>query len=71
MIPILLVATITLAGCASGAPGLSSLGREANVTPLRGQPVEQLRQDDGESRRPICAMRLAPWREATRSPRRM
>lgn len=40
-----------VAGCASGAPGLSSLGREANVTPLRGQPVEQLRQDDGECER--------------------
>jgi hypothetical protein len=40
-----------LAGCATGGPGLSSLGREANVTPLRGQSVEQLRQDDGECER--------------------
>jgi hypothetical protein len=37
-----------LTGCATGAPGLSSLGREANVTPLREQSVEQLRQDDAE-----------------------
>jgi hypothetical protein len=42
---------VLLTGCASGTPSLSSLGREANVTPLRGQPVEQLRQDDGECER--------------------
>ncbi|HJV57698.1 MAG TPA: hypothetical protein VJ971_17080 [Methylomirabilota bacterium] len=41
---------VLLTGCASG-PGLSSLGREAKVTPLRGQPVEQIRQDDAECER--------------------
>ena len=42
---------VLLTGCASGTPGLSSLGREASVTPLQGQPVEQLRQDAGECER--------------------
>ncbi len=42
---------VLLTGCASGTAGLSSLGREANVTPLRGQPVEQIRQDDAECER--------------------
>jgi hypothetical protein len=65
---------VLLSGCATGAPWLSPLGREANVTPLRGQPVEQIRQDDGSandgrerpkarmsrSLRPISAMRLVP-----------
>ena len=41
---------VLLTGCASG-PVLSSLGREANVTPLQGQPAELVRQDDGECER--------------------
>lgn len=41
---------VLLTGCASG-PSLSSLGREAKVTPLRGQLLEQLRQDDAECER--------------------
>lgn len=51
MILIRIALVVLLAGCASGVSGLSSLGREVKVTPLRGQPVEQLRQDDGECER--------------------
>jgi hypothetical protein len=32
---------VLLTGRTSGTPSLSSLRREANVTPLRGQPVDQ------------------------------
>ena len=38
---------IALTGCATNAiPGLSSLGREVQVMPARGQTAEQLRLDD-------------------------
>ena len=37
-----IASVLLLTGCTSGIAGLSSLGREANVTPLRGQPGEQL-----------------------------
>jgi hypothetical protein len=46
-----IVCVALLAGCASGAPGVSSLGREVQVEPLRGQAAEQLRQDDAECER--------------------
>jgi len=40
---------LTMSGCATGGvAGLSSLGREVNLTPARGQRVEQIRQDDAE-----------------------
>jgi hypothetical protein len=40
---------LTVAGCATGGiAGLSSLGREVNLTPARGQRIEQIRQDDAE-----------------------
>jgi hypothetical protein len=42
-----LLAIAALAGCATGSSsGLSSLGREVDVQPLRGQSVELLKQDD-------------------------
>jgi predicted small lipoprotein YifL len=46
--PALFVLVIAaLAACASSPPvQLSSLGREVDVRPLRGQPVELLKQDD-------------------------
>src|SRR5712692_8219872 len=38
-----------LAGCAtSGSTGLSSLSREVDLTPMRGQPEAQQLQDDRE-----------------------
>jgi hypothetical protein len=40
-----------LAGCASGTPGLSSLSRDAHLTPLREQDVTRVRLDDGECER--------------------
>jgi hypothetical protein len=46
-----IVFVVLLAGCASGTPGLSSLGREAHVTPLREQDVTRVRLDDGECER--------------------
>jgi hypothetical protein len=42
---------LLMAGCAtgtSGRSGLSWLGREVTVTPMNGQSIEQLRQDDRE-----------------------
>jgi hypothetical protein len=41
---------VLLAGCASGT-GLSSLGRENQLTSLRGHTAERLRQDDTECER--------------------
>ncbi len=42
-----LLTLAALAGCAAdGSTGLSSLGREVDVQPLRGQSVELLKQDD-------------------------
>ena len=42
-----LLTLATLAGCASdGSAGLSSLGREVDVQPLRGQSADLLKQDD-------------------------
>jgi hypothetical protein len=47
--PTLLILTaMLLTGCASGTPGLLSLGRESHVTPLRGQDELRVRLDDGE-----------------------
>ena len=46
-----IVLVVLLAGCASGASGVSSLGREIQVAPLRGQTVEQLGRDDAECER--------------------
>lgn len=44
-----LVVLATSAGCTTGSsPRLSSLGREVDVTPLRGQSAEQLQRDDAE-----------------------
>jgi hypothetical protein len=44
---IALLLALVLAGCAtSTSSGLSSLGREVDVQPLRGQSVELLKQDD-------------------------
>jgi hypothetical protein len=46
---ILVAFGVALTGCAAGSvSGLSSLGREVNVTPLRGQAPEQIKQDDRE-----------------------
>lgn len=54
------VAFLTLAGCASSSsPRLSSLGREVDVTPRRGQSAEQLHRDDAE---------CAAWTRATKGP---
>jgi hypothetical protein len=40
---------LPLTGCATGGiAGISSLGREVNLTPARGQRVERIRQDDAE-----------------------
>jgi hypothetical protein len=47
----MMTATLLLVGCASGDPGLSSLGRDVHVTALQGQSVEQIRQDDVECER--------------------
>lgn len=42
-----LLTLATLAGCASdGSAGLSSLGREVDVQPLRGQSADLLKEDD-------------------------
>lgn len=42
-----LLGIVALAGCAtSPSSGLSSLGREVDVQPLRGQSVELFKQDD-------------------------
>ena len=54
------VAFLTLAGCtSSSSPRLSSLGREVDVTPRRGQSAEQLHRDDAE---------CAAWTRATKGP---
>jgi hypothetical protein len=46
----LLALGLALAGCATSTSmsGLSSLGRETHVTPMRGQDAERLRLDDAE-----------------------
>ena len=52
-----LLALATLAGCASdGSAGLSSLGREVDVQPLRAQSADLLEQDDA----PSCGTVPAP-----------
>lgn len=44
-----LVVLATAAGCTTGVSSrLSSLGREVDVAPLRGQSAEQLQRDDAE-----------------------
>jgi hypothetical protein len=53
---------LTMAGCATGgcaSTGLSSLGGETRVTPLRDQSAEQLRQDDTE---------CTTWTRTTKGP---
>jgi hypothetical protein len=43
------VAVLIAAGCASSSsPRLSSLGREVDLTPLRGQGDDQVHRDDAE-----------------------
>jgi hypothetical protein len=55
-----LVVLATVAGCTSGSsPRLTSLGREVDVTPLRGQSAEQLQRDDAE---------CAAWTRSTKGP---
>jgi hypothetical protein len=50
---LVLIVTLALTGCASGGngPRLSSLGREAALTPLRGQAEAQMVTDDQECER--------------------
>ena len=52
-------ALLAATGCASSSSRLSSLGREVDVTPLRGQSAEQLRRDDAE---------CTAWSRATKGP---
>jgi hypothetical protein len=55
----LIVLTIA-EGCTTGSSArLSSLGREVDVTPLRGQSTEQLQKDDAE---------CTAWTRATKGP---
>jgi hypothetical protein len=46
----LMLVGLLLSGCATSTneKGLSSLGQEVDVTPLRGQSPEQIKQDDRE-----------------------
>ncbi len=46
-----LMLLVLLAGCASGPSGLSSLGRDAQLTALRAQDEATMRLDDGECER--------------------
>src|SRR5258705_10212128 len=55
-----LVVLATADGCTSGSSSrLSSLGREVDVTPLRGQSAAQLQRDDAE---------CATWTRTTKGP---
>ncbi|HTI53350.1 MAG TPA: hypothetical protein VMC04_03910 [Verrucomicrobiae bacterium] len=45
------LAALLLAGCAGEIPGLSSLGRQGHLTPLRQQNEARARLDDGECER--------------------